>query len=74
MSDKSQKKGARRLKYSFKKRKKNIPFDILNNISEYVTLVQMKDSRGNVNCAVSVVGDFIVVSNFEKGFTLNKAS
>ena len=74
MSDKARKKGAPRLQYSFRQRKKNGTFDIIYYISKYVTLVQLKDSRDNVNRAVSVVGYWIVNYNFEKNFILNKAS
>ena len=34
-------------------------FDILNNISEHVTLTQLMDYPGNVNYAISVVGYWI---------------
>ena len=34
----------------------NDAFDILNDISEYVTLVQLMNSLGNVNRAISIVG------------------
>ena len=34
-------------------------FDILNNISEHVILLQPIDSIGNVNYAVSVVANWI---------------
>ena len=74
MSDKAWKKGTQRLEYYFNKWKKNGAFDIINDISEYITLVWMKDSRGNVNHAVSVVGDGIIDYNIEKGLTLKKAS
>ena len=35
----------------------NYAFDILNDISENVTLVQLTDSLGNVNCATIIVGN-----------------
>ena len=41
-------------------------FDILNNISEYVTLVQLIDSLGNINHAVGVFENLIFDSNDEK--------
>ena len=44
--------------------------DILNNISEYVTLLKILDSPGNVKHAVSVVGKCIFDSNNEKYLTL----
>ena len=46
-------------------------FDILNNISEYVTLVQLMDYIGYVNHAVSVVGECISDYNYEKALPLN---
>ena len=44
------------LQYNMKIWNKNYAFDILNDISENVTLVQLMDSLGNVNCAISIVG------------------
>ena len=41
-------------------------FDILNNINEYVTLVQLMDSLANLNHAISIVGYWIFESNYEK--------
>ena len=41
-------------------------FDILNDISEDVTLVQLMDSLGNVNHAISILGHWIFDSNYEK--------
>ena len=73
MSDNTRKKGAQRLKRSFMIRKNNVAFDILNDNSQYVTLVQMKVSTGNLNHDVSAVGYFIVDYKFEKGLSLNKA-
>ena len=73
MSDKARKKGAPRLQYSFRQRKKNGTFDIINSMSEYVILVWMKNSRINMNYAVSVGGYWITDSNFENGLILNKA-
>ena len=36
-------------------------FDILNDISERVTLAQLMDSLGNVNHELSVVGELILI-------------
>ena len=36
--------------------KENDAFDILNDISENITLVQLMESLGNVNHAISIVG------------------
>ena len=41
-------------------------FGILTDIREHATLVQLMDSLGNVNNAFSVVGYWILDSNYEK--------
>ena len=46
-------------------------FDILNDISEHATLVQLMDYPGNVNDAISVVGYWIFESNDENTLVLN---
>ena len=38
-------------------------FDILNNISEYVTLVKLMYSVGNVNHSLIMVGEWLFDSN-----------
>ena len=44
---------------------KNIGFyDIMTEISEHVTLVQLMHSLGNVNHAISVIGYWIFESNY----------
>ena len=48
--------------------KKNYAFDILNDISEDVTLVQLTESPGNVNHAISIVGNWI----FDKALCLTQ--
>ena len=55
-----------RVYYSLRKYKKKGSYDILTDISEHVTLVQLMDSLGNVNHAISVVGYCIFDSNYEK--------
>ena len=47
-------------------------YDILTDISEHVTLVQLMDYLGNVNHAISVVGYWIFDSNYEKSLVLNR--
>ena len=47
---------------------------ILEDISENFTLVQLMDSLGNVNHAISVVGNCIFESNYEKALVLKRAS
>ena len=49
-------------------------YEILEDISENVTLVQLMDSLGNVNHAINVVGNWIFDSNYEKALVLNKVS
>ena len=45
--------------YSLIKYKKKGEYEILKNISANVTLVQLMDSLGNVDHAISVVGSWI---------------
>ena len=45
--------------YKLEQWNKTVTFSILYNISEYVTLVKLMDSLGNVNHAVNVVGKCI---------------
>ena len=45
--------------YSLRKYKNKGSYDILTDISENVTLVQLMDSLGNVNHAISVVGYWV---------------
>ena len=52
------------LRYNLTIWKKNYAFGILNDISEDVTLVQLIDSRGNVNNSISIVGYRIFDSNY----------
>ena len=40
-------------------------FDILNNISEHVTLLHLMDSPGNVKHTVSVAGKWIFYLNYK---------
>ena len=49
-------------------------YKILEDISANVTLVQLMDSLVNVNHAISVVGNWIFDSNYEKSLVLNRAS
>ena len=48
--------------------------DILKDISENVTLVQLMDSLENLNRDISVVGYWIFGSNYKKEFFLHRAS
>ena len=47
-------------------------YDILTDMSEHVTLVQLMDYLVNVNHAISVVGYWIFDSNYEKVIVLNR--
>ena len=62
-------KGEQRLRYNLKVWKKD-DFDILKNISEYVTLVQLMDSPVNVNRLISIEGYWIFFSDYEKSICL----
>ena len=46
----------------------------MEDISTNFTLVQLMDSLGNVNHAITVVGNWIFDSNYEKALFLNMAS
>ena len=67
-------KGEARVHYKLIKYKKMGDYEILEDISANVTLVQLMDSLGNVNHAISVVGSWIFDYNYERALVLNKAS
>ena len=52
--------GEQHLRYNINNWKKKGSFDILNDIHENVTLVQLMDTLGNVNCAISILGNWIL--------------
>ena len=58
--------------YSLRKYKKKGSYDILTEIIEHVTLVQLMDTLGNVNHAISVVRYWIFDSNYKKALVLNR--
>ena len=66
--------GGPRMFYSLRKYKKKVFYDILADISEHVTLVQLMDSLGNVNHDISVVGYRIFYSGYEIALVLNRES
>ena len=70
--EQAQKKGDHCIHYKIKKWKIEDNFEILNNISEYVTLVQFMDTVGKVNHSVSIDGNWISDSNDEKKLPLEK--
>ena len=49
-------------------------FDILTDISEHIILVQLMDSLGNTNHAISVVGYWIFDYNYKRALVLNRES
>ena len=51
---------------------KNYTFDIIKNVNEYVTLVQLMNSLGNVNHAISIVGHWMFESNYKKALCLTQ--
>ena len=67
-------KGEPKVHYNLIKYKKMREYKILEDISKNVTLVQLMDSLENVNHAISVVGNCIFDSNYEKAIVLNRAS
>ena len=56
------------------KYKKKGLYKVLEDISENINLLQLMDSLGNVNHAISVLGYWIFDSNYEKALVLNGAS
>ena len=52
--------------------KKDNDFDTLNDISEDVTLVQLMETLGNVNNAISIVWYWIFDSNYKKALFLTQ--
>ena len=63
-----------RVYYSLVKFKKEGSYDILKDINEHVTLVQLMVSLGDVNHAIGVVGYWIFDSNYKKALVLNMES
>ena len=47
-------------------------YDIMKDISEHVTLLQLMDYLGNVNHSISVVGYCIFELNYERELVLNR--
>ena len=59
-------KGEQNLRYNLTIWRESDAFDILNDISENVTLVQLMESLVNVNHSISIVGHWIFGSNYNK--------
>ena len=64
--------GEARMHYNLIKYNKMREYKNLEDISEQFTLVQLMDSLENVNHAISVVGNWIFDSNYEKSLVLNR--
>ena len=58
--------------YILRKYKKKGSYNILTDISEHVTLVQLMDDLVNVNHAISAVGYWIFESNHKRALVLNR--
>ena len=65
-------KGEPKVHYSLRKYKNKGSYDIMRDISEHVDLVQLMDSLGNVNRAISIVGYCIFDSNCQIALALNR--
>ena len=72
MSNKRGKKGEQNLRYNLTIWRENDTFDILNYISENVTLVQLMVSLRNLNRAISIVAHWIPDSNYKKALSLTQ--
>ena len=67
-------KGEARVHYKLMKYKKMGGYTFLEDISANVTLVQLMDSLENLNHTISVVGDWVFDSNYERALVLNRES
>ena len=74
LKNRKRNKGEPKVHYNLIKYKKMREYNFLEDISKNVTLIQLMDSLGNVNHAISVVGNWIFDSNYEKSLFLNMAS
>ena len=74
MLSRKRNKGETRVHYKLMKYKKIGAYKILEDISANVSLVQLMNSLGNVNHAISVVGSWIFDSNNERALVLNRTS
>ena len=74
MTNISKIKGEYNLRNNLKVWQKNDAFGILNKVSEYVTLVHLMGSLGNLNHAISIVGYWIFDSNYKELLCLTQES
>ena len=66
MSNRRKIKGEQNLRYNLTICNKRDAFDILNDIIENVTLVQLMDSLVNVNHSISILRYWVFYSNYKK--------
>ena len=71
LKNKTKLKGEPRVYYILRKYKRMGSYDILIEISEHVTLVQLMYSLGSVNDAISVVGCWIFDTNYHRVLIIN---
>ena len=74
LKDQKINKGEPKVHYNMMKYNKMREYNFLEDISANVTLVQLMDSLVNVNHDISVVGNWIFDSNYEKSLVLNMVS
>ena len=72
MTNRRKIRGEHNLRYNLKVWQKNDYFYMLKNVSEYDNLVQLMDSIGNLNHAISIVGYWIFDSNYKKALCLTQ--
>ena len=72
MLHRAQNKGDHNVCYDINKRKIKVSFDILNDISEHVILVLFMVTFVNVNQTVSISGNCVFNSNYNKETPLEK--
>ena len=70
MLDKESNKRKYNLKYKIIQWETKVSFDALNDISNHVKLMQLMESIGNENQAVSIVVKWIFDSEYKKTFPL----
>ena len=74
MTNRKKIKGEQNLIYNLTIWRENDAFDILNEIYDIFTLVQLMDSLVNVNNYISIVGHWIFYSNHKKALCLTQES
>ena len=65
MKDKLSHKGEHHLRYNLNKCKKKGFFNILNDINENLTMLQLMDTLENANHAIRIVSNWVFDSNYK---------